>query len=66
MRAYEVSYTKDDSKKVQYSDTQKSARTLRRTIMETESLRLTEVAIDMVEIPTKKEELLGWLNKAFA
>jgi len=34
--------------------------------METESLKLTEVAIDMVEIPTKKEELLGWLNKAFA
>ena len=66
MRAYEVSYTKDSVTKKQFSDTQKDAKALRRDVMAGQSLQIAEVTISQVEIPTKKGELLAWINSALA
>jgi len=66
MRAYEVSFTKDSVTKKQFSDTQKDAKTLRREIMESQDLKIAEVSISQVEIPTKKGDLLTWINSALS
>lgn len=62
MRAYELSYSVNEQAKRQFAETQKDARDKRRTIMEKESLKIADVTIAQVEIPTKKPELLAWIN----
>lgn len=62
MRAYELTFAVDGVPKSQFADTQKDARDRRRSIMEANGLKFADVAITQVEIPTKKEELLAWLN----
>ena len=63
MRAYELAYSVNDQAKRQFAETQKDAREKRRAIMEKESLKIAEVVIAQVEIPTKKPELLAWINE---
>lgn len=62
MRAYELAYSIEDKPKRQYAETQKDAKTKRREIMEQTSLKIAEIAIEQVEIPTKKTEFIAWLN----
>jgi|688.fasta_scaffold1854626_1 hypothetical protein len=62
MRAYELAYSIEDQPKRQYAETQKDAKTKRREIMEQASLKITDIAIEQVEIPTKKTEFIAWLN----
>ena len=62
MRAYELTYSVEDQPKRQYAETQKDAREKRREIMEAQSLKIADVAIEQVEIPVKKAELIAWLN----
>ncbi len=62
MRAYKLTYKIEESAVNKYAETQKLARNLRRDIMEQNQLKLTDVEISQIEIPTKKAELLAWLN----
>lgn len=62
MRAYELSYSVNEQTKLQFAETQKDAREKRRAIMEKEAIKITDVTIAQVEIPTKKPELLAWIN----
>ena len=62
MRAYLLTYAVDGVPKKKIADTQKGARTLRREIMAESSLKLTDIAIEQVDIPSKKTDFLTWLN----
>lgn len=66
MRAYELTYAVEGNTKKKYADTQKDARTLRREIMAEASLKIGDVNIEQIEIPTKKSEFLPWLNSKLA
>lgn len=62
MRAYKLTYKIEESAFNKYAETQKLARALRRDIMEQNQLKLADVEISQIEIPTKKTEFLAWLN----
>lgn len=66
MRAYLLNYAVDGAPKKKIADTQKGARTLRREIMAESSLKLNDIAIEQIEIPSKKADFLTWLNGVLA
>ena len=68
MRAYEVSATFDagETKKRVFTGSSADARSERRVMMDTFGVKMKDVVIRGVEIPTSKLPLLEFLNKLVA
>lgn len=63
MRAYAVVFPKDDQNIIRYAMTQKDAKGTRRELMESENLKLAQISIEQVEIPSKKEDFFKWIHE---
>lgn len=64
MKLYTITYTRpgDDKKTARWAGTQADAARVRMDVMTTEGLKRKDIHIEDVDVPTKKEELLEWLN----
>lgn len=63
MKLYRVSFTADADEIGTWVGTQSDASKARTDFMEKYGLKRKEIHIEDVEVPTKKEELLAWLNE---
>lgn len=63
MKLYCISYTKDETEIKRWAGTQADAARVRMDVMATQGLKRKEIHIEDVDVPTKKEELIEWLNE---
>lgn len=65
MKLYRITYTRPNAPAmtVRWAGTQADATHIRMDVMAQDGLKRKEIGIEDIEIPTKKEELLAWLNE---
>lgn len=65
MKLYRITYTRPNAlaMTVRWAGTQADATHTRMDVMAQDGLKRKEIGIEDIEIPTKKEELLAWLNE---
>jgi hypothetical protein len=67
MRAYIVKPLKDADPegkiKRQFAGSQGDASAVKKTMLEANNLKRTQVGVSEVEVPTNKVDLIAWLNK---
>lgn len=65
MNLYRIAYTRPNAlaETVRWAGTQTDATHIRMEVMAQDGLKRKEIGIEDIEVPTKKEELLAWLNE---
>ena len=62
MRAYKVTYDNTSKEVVHFVGSEVEARQFRMELMKELALKHKDIEVELVEIPTTKTELIGWLN----